>query len=246
MCGAGVPVSALTGNCQNATTGESGTTYKLCEDFEGATSCAANYTSNCRVTWTIGRDQADPKLINFQSAGIGIGGSYAVFFDASDGGGTDGPYIYYDTASATDEQHVFYRMAFSGTDPGGARSITEIKSGSTFRAGFYINSSEKLYTQCGGNAATQTSAILASGTTYNVWAGYITGDTSTCYVCFTGTGTTTRPDYTSDTTNCSYTSSGTNTGTSNRVSMPVGFHSNPDLKYDHIRVKASEMTGVPD
>jgi len=241
-----VPASSPTGACQSATQGEDGTTYLLCEDLGGSTSCASGYSSNCRVTWTIARDQASPHLVDFDSSpSIDIGGTYSLFLDASDGGGTDGPYITYIFGSAQSAIHGFTRYKFSGTDPGGTRVIYTIASGGTSRSQVSIQSNKKLHVSC-GVAGTDTTNTLDSGTTYNVWYGYVDGTNSTCYVCFTPTSTTSRPDYTTDTAQCTYTASGTNVGTVNKIGLGTSSATNPDHTFGHMRFSSSALTAFPD
>lgn len=246
MMGAGA--AAPTYACTDATHDSANTAITFCEDFDGASTCTATYTSNCRNAWLVIGGTPD-----YDNTTNLIEGTYSLYLDITSANYTGvykaltsgGTYYSYAHMKVIAIPTAARSIGGTATD-GAARSIITFLSNGTLR----------LYH---GTANQTISGALVAGHTYAIWHGYIkgTGSDGFAYVAIAEVTTGAPP---SKPTLCDYSVSscadaasavitnGTATADVNRMKFGTVDNSDTTLKlsFDHIRINTSDFgSNVP-
>jgi hypothetical protein len=240
ILGGGVSAACTptTGSCTNATTGECGTTYLMCEDFDGAVDCdsGAGESLYCRRSY----DTCDGRG-TYNSTNIDIGGTYSYYNGAwscenlTSGGAW----------TAISPLYVFFKIKVGRVLDDRLNYISKLYTADTNTplisvltkadgTGFYLGVLQN-------TVGSEHGALLSYDTVYNVWWEYTKGTgtnaVQTLYVSTDGTKGSayiTKTDFTFEN---GATEFGIGSG---------GMFNGVTMRLDHIRVSSTQMTGVPD
>jgi hypothetical protein len=227
---------ALTGACTDSTHGESGTTYLLCEDFDGAVGCkAGSAPSNCRTQFTVEPGYA---WGDFAYTTAKIEGTYSYYAAVADF------FTYSATFAATSPFYLFFKMnipAYIGdfdTDYFPILSTTDATDPRIYLAGTSGNYSIQV---AGCNATTPSVYNLSYAQVYNVWVEYVKGTgVNASLKVFIST------DATKGNSDNEYTDGDCQNGVTGLIFGVSRNFTNVGVVIDHIRIGSTQMTGVPD
>ena len=238
VLGAGVSAACTptTGSCTSATAGECGTTYLMCEDFDGAVDCnsGAGTAEYCRRAY----DTCDGRG-TYNSTNIDNGGTYSYL------SGTWSCENLTTGFAETSPIYVFFKIKVTRVADGTLNYVSKLLTGATWDPILVVA------TEADGTgfkfAVAQTTvgstytAKLSYDTVYNVWWEYTKGTganaNQTLYVSTDGTKGS------ADATESDFTQ----TAGATEVYIGIGSAINAvTFLIDHIRVSSTQMTGVPD
>jgi hypothetical protein len=237
------PASCPTTNaCTNATTGECGTTYLVCEDFGGSAYCVGSSgANNCRNTWV-----TDDTIPTWAGTAISGEGTYSVNMVNS-----TNTTEFHKVFTAANDLYVFFKLSTGTLNVSKDTPFFRFLDAgwTSFLGMIYLTTDTSIpgssywKLTCGSGSAGATSATpgVANNTTYNVWVEYhhVTGannDQCTVYMSTTGTkGTATMTE-----------SDGTQDYQVGITSWRDAYSVTQPLTIDHIRIGTSAFSGVPD
>ena len=248
MCGAGVS-SAVSYQCTDATHDSANNAVTACEDFDGAATCTASYTDNCRVAWLVGAGTPD-----YDNTANKIQGTYSAFLDIT---GANGCFIY----RAVDSADVYYTYSHIKivASPTANRKIVSMQATGSAKHTLTLNSNGTLNVNAGTNVS--TTGTLTQGKTYAIWTGYESasadpGSDGYAYVAFAEVTDGTPPAKPAlcdpSGTTCSAASTavlanGTNDSPVNRIYWGLAAtDTTMQISFDHVRVKTTDFgSNVP-
>lgn len=224
--------SASTGACTNSTTGECGTSYLLCEDFDGSTACGTGQVETCRNTWTM--DGAFPDF-----HGTGLEGTYAVNIV-----GASKAQIY-KTITTANPIYVFAKIKVDTSATNNTANPLMLWNSSYAVVGS-INvaraDANHFYMSCSCGGSSSYGAYLDSSKTWNVWGTFVKGSGANDAKCHVyASETSTKGSVYVERTNGS-----ASTDPVRAVIGAPGTPNNMPVLVDHARIGSVEMTGVPD
>lgn len=235
--GASAACTPTTGSCTNATTGECGTTYLACEDFEGSTDCniVAGNLPYCRATYT----SCDGYGTYNDDSASKIEGSYSYHNN------TKWPCEYIATFSGISPAYAFGKVRFIRDADDAANFLWKFDTADAFDPTISVvtaaDGTGYRLDAAGCGSTGWGSTKLSYGTVYNIWMEYTKGTGANSkldlYVSSTSTKGSVYASYSDG--NCQGNATGFWLGTS-------GAQTSIDVYEDHFRVSATQMTGVPD
>lgn len=240
VCGASGAAAPAT-FCASATATPN-ITGLLCDDGEGAVSCAEGYSSNCRAAWNI--DSSTPDF-DYTTSPAPLGGTYSFMLGGCINGADTRIYrTFTPTAGQPQELYFTFTLTEDGSNPA-TFVIAKLARSTSYYCTITLNSNKTLAAAVGGGSSVNTVGTISEDVQTHIWVRYMPGGgtDALCSVGFSTDGN--RP---TSGNNYAEATDGTTTLDTNRVYL-WGDYANAtscnDIIIDNIFVDDATISGVP-
>lgn len=225
-------------HCDDSTHDGDGNAILLCEDFDGATECAATYTSNCRSAWST--NLTGTIDFDHNTAPSPLEGTYSLYLDSSSSSG----HVYH--GFSADGDMWFYAIVNIGTiavpNWNDYHLIMLRDSGGTPVASVGVETYSGVYywmAYSQGGTAVRGANNPVAGTTYHLWGHYVKGSGANATITLYVSSNATRGDVQAT---CA---DGTSTADAANVYLQAYSGELDLVNYDHVRVSGTEIGSDP-
>jgi hypothetical protein len=231
-CAGAGGAAALTYQCTDATHDGANTDITLCEDFDGAASCADGYSSTCRNLWTVTKgDAGDTVDFDNADAPSPLAGTYSLRGIST----TTTPTTINKDTGANDNLYVHARMNIDTYNaPAADMLLINIyrSAGASICALLVDSATGRFEVYTNGNTLHESLSPLAD-TTYYIWLESVKNTSCLAYI----STTTTKPETATITagTVVNYATAG----------VKMTFDESNNIVFDHIRVNTSAFGSNP-